>query len=266
MLEEKLDNFNEPQGHSSEEFMSQTRTGPKLSLAMHDKGMYSVMGKNRDSTGKSLSQATKKRYHRLRLWDNRSKTRKSSQRTLIKSLSFLNGLKEKLGIPENTIEIASALYRKALNNRLTRGRSSNTLMAAALYVSCRQTMAPRSLHEISSVGNISKKSLQKTVRVLIHKNDLKIPQCNISSFITKMSNNLGIREKTKRYALKIIEDVRRHESSDGKNPIGQAAAALYLASILQGESTNQNEFAKESGISAATIRDRTNTIRKFLDL
>lgn len=266
VLEEKLDSFNEPRAHSQEDFMSQTRTGPKLSLAMHDRGMYSVMGNNKDSTGRPLSQAAKKRYHRLRMWDSRSKTKKSSERTLIKALSFLNGLKEKLGIPENTIEITCALYRKAQKNRLTRGRSSNSLMAAALYVSCRQTMTPRSLHDISGVGNISKKSIQKTVRMLIQENNIKVPQYDMSSFITKLSNNLGIREKTKRYALKILDDIIRKKSSDGKNPIGQATAALYLASMLQGECINQNKFAKTSGISTVTIRNRTNTIRKVLDL
>jgi transcription initiation factor TFIIIB Brf1 subunit/transcription initiation factor TFIIB len=34
----------ESQGYTSEEFMSQARTGPALSLTMHDKGLSTVIG------------------------------------------------------------------------------------------------------------------------------------------------------------------------------------------------------------------------------
>lgn len=266
VLEEKLDNHNEATAYSLEEFMTQTRTGSKSSLAMYDKGMYSVIGNDRDSTGKSLSASNKARFRRLRLWDNRSKTRHSSQRTLSKSLIYLNGLKEKLGIPQITIEVTASLYRKASSQRLTRGRNSNSLMAAALYVSCRQNMTPRSLHDIAKVGNTTKKALQKTVRVLIHELKLDIPQYNTSSFITKISNDLGINEKTKRHALSILEQAQVKEITGGKHPIGQAAASLYLAVLLDGGHTSQTKISKMSGVSGVTLRTRMKTIKKALGL
>lgn len=266
VLEDKLQNSNDSQSYSLESFMSQTRTGPKLSLTMHDRGLNSMIGNNTDSTGKQISTFNKIRFNRLRIWDTRSKTGSSSKRTLVKSLTFLSGLKEKLGIPLNTAEITSSLYRKALKQGLTRGRSASSLMAAALYVCCRQTMIPRSLQDISDAGNISKKTLQKTVRVLISRLELEVPQYDTSSFITKLANNLGTKETTKRYALKILEDVEKSGSTEGKNPMGQAAAALYLASMLKNESINQREFAKLSGISSVTLRHRTKTMRKVLKI
>ncbi len=266
VLEGNLDNSNDPQSHSLEDFMSQTRTGPKLSSTIHDRGLNSVIGNNKDSTGKQLSTFNKIRFNRLRIWDNRSKTENSSKRTLVKSLILLNALKEKLGIPANTAEITATLYRKAMKQGLTRGRSTSSLMAAALYVCCRQTMTPRSLQDISDVGNISKKTLQKTVRVLINRLELEVPQYDTSSFIIKLANNLGMKESTKRYALKILENIIKSGSSEGKNPMGQAAASLYLASMLKNESVNQTEFAKSSGVSSVTLRHRTKTMRKVLNI
>ena len=266
VLEEKLDNYNEVQAHSLEEFMSQTRTGPKSSLVMYDKGMYSVIGNDRDSTGKSLSASNKARFRRLRLWDNRSKTKHSSQRTLSKSLIYLNGLKEKLGIPQITVEVAASLYRKAMSHGLTRGRNSNSLMAATLYVSCRQTMTPRSLQDIAKVGNTTKKALQKTVRILIHELGLDVPQYNMSSFITKISNNLGINEKIKRHALNILDQAQVKQITGGKHPIGQAAASLYLAVMLNGVHVSQTQISKISGVTGVTLRTRMKTIQKALGL
>lgn len=263
--EEKLYNHNEVHTHSFEEFMDQTRTGPKNSLTMYDKGMNSVIG-DRDSNGKSLTAFNKSNFRRLRLWDNRSKMTGSPDRTLSKSLIFLNSMKEKLGIHDLVLESTSYLFRKVMEAGLTRGRDSNSLMGASLYISCRQTSTPRSLMDIATVGNITKKNLQKAVRIIVRRLELEMPQYDTSSFITRMSNNLNFDEKTKRFALKILDDLENAEMTEGKHPIGQAAASLYLASILNGHSISQREFAKISGISSVTLRTRVNTIRKELSL
>ncbi len=263
--EEKLHNQNETHTYSLEDYIAQTRTGPKNSLTMYDKGMNSVMG-DRDSNGKTLNAFNKSNFRRLRLWDNRSKMKSSSQRTLGSSLIFLNSMKEKLGLHELVLERTSYLFRKAMDAGLTRGRSANSLMGAALYISCRQTSTPRSLMDIAEVGNIEKNSLQKNVRVLINRLDQEMPQYDTSSFITKMSNNLNLDEKTKRFALKILDDMEKKGLSEGKHPIGQAAACLYLSTMLNGKSISQRKFAQLSGISSVTIRNRLKTIRKALCL
>ena len=266
VIEEKLDNHNEMPLHSLEDFMSKSHVGSKQSLSIYDKGMSSIIGKDKDATGKPLSSFNKSRFNRLRILDSRSKTKKSSEKSLVKSLTLLNGLKGKLGISENTMEITSSLFRRAQKHQLIRGRSSNDLMAASLYVSCRQTSTPRSLEDISETANITKKHLQRSVRILIEEFRLVLPQYNISSFLTKLSNDLGISEKTKRYALKILSDVEKCGSSAGKHPVGQAAASLYLASMLMGDDISQSKFCKFSGVSTVTLRNRKNTIQKLLEL
>ena len=266
VIEDKLDNHNEMPLHSLQDFMSKSQVGPKQSLSMHDQGMSSVIGKDADATGKPLSSFNRSRFNRLRMLDSRSKTKKSSERTLVKSLTFLNGLKGKLGISDNTVEATSSLFRRAQKRQLIRGRNSNDLMAASLYVSCRENRTPRSLDEISKTGNLRKKYLQKSVRVLIEEFDLKPPQYAISSFVTKISNDLGISGKTKRYALKILSDAEECGSAAGKNPIGQAATSLYLASMLMGDNVSQSKFSRISGVSIVTIRNRKNTIQKALNL
>jgi len=265
VMEEKTDSNNENHGYNFEEFMSQTRTGPKNSLTMYDKGMNTVIG-HKDSNGKALTASNKTRFNRIRLQDSRSKMKRSSQRTLSKSLIFLNCMKEKLAIPELVLEHTAYLYRKAMDANLTRGRQANSLMGAALYVSCRQTSTPRSLSDIANVGNMTKKSLQKAVRTLIRGMDLDMPQYNSSSFVTRLSNNLNFDEKTKRFALRILEDVKNKRLTGGKHPMGQAAASLYLASMINGYSVSQEKWAKMSGVSAVTLRNRMNTIRNALDL
>ena len=53
---------------------------------------------------------------------------------------------------------------------------------------------------------------------------------------------------------------------DGKNPVAQAAACLYLSCIFNDENLSQRKFSEISGISSVTIRCRIAALRKSLNL
>ncbi len=44
--------------------------------------------------------------------------------------------------------------------------------------------------------------------------------------------------------------------TSGKGPIGVAAAALYIAAVLEGEKKTQREVADAIGVTEVTIRNR----------
>jgi len=51
----------------------------------------------------------------------------------------------------------------------------------------------------------------------------------------------------------------------GKDPMGIAAAALYLACISIGEVKSQKEISIASGVTEVTIRNRCAGLRKMLN-
>jgi transcription initiation factor TFIIB len=83
-------------------------------------------------------------------------------------------------------------------------------------------------------------------------------------FITKISNNMSLKEKTKRDALEILKLCEEKEITAGKHPVAQAAASLYIACIRNGEKISQKKFSVESGISDVTIRNRVALINETL--
>jgi len=52
----------------------------------------------------------------------------------------------------------------------------------------------------------------------------------------------------------------------GKDPMGIAAAALYIACISNGESKSQKEISIASGVTEVTIRNRCAGLRKIIDI
>ena len=256
------DNSHENRSYSSEDFMKNARTGPATSLTMFDRGLSTVIGTNKDFSGNSLSSKTKFEFNRLRTWDQRSKSRTTS--SLSKAFTLLHGMKTKIGVPNNVVENAAYIYRKAVNAKLTRGRTMASLIAASLYASCRQNNIPRTLDDIAAAGNVERRILSRDLRTIIKKLGLNLNQYDTASFIVKISNNMNLSEKTKRDAFGILKRCEDERITAGKHPVAQAAASLYIACIVNGEKISQKKFSIESGVSDVTIRNRATLIKKTL--
>ena len=52
LVQNIADTSHESNGYTQEDFMKLSRTGPATSLTMHDKGLSTVIGTNKDSSGK----------------------------------------------------------------------------------------------------------------------------------------------------------------------------------------------------------------------
>ncbi len=254
----------ENNGYTFEGFMKQARTGPATSLTMFDKGLSTVIGTNKDFSGNALPSKTKYEFNRLRTWDQRSKSRNTA--SLSKAFTLLHGMKTKLGIPNNVVENAAYIYRKIVSAKLTRGRTMTSLISASLYAACRENNIPRTLDDIAKAGNVERRILSRDLRTIIKKLGLNLNQYDTATFITKISNNMNLKEKIKRDAFEILKRCEKEEITAGKHPVAQAAASLYISCIMNGVKISQKKFSEESGVSDVTIRNRSVLIKKTLKL
>jgi len=264
LLQNMADASYENNGYTSEDFMKMSRTGPPSTLTMNDRGLSTVIGNNKDSTGKALSSKTKYEFNRLRTWDQRSKSRKTA--SFSKAFTLLHGMKTKLGISDNVVENAAYIYRKVVNAKLTRGRTMASLISASLYAACRENNIPRTLDNIAEAGNVERRILSRDLRTIIKKLGLNLNQYDTTSFISKISKNMSLKEKTKRDAFEILRRCEKEQITAGKHPVAQAAASLYISCIMNGEKISQKKFAVESGVSDVTIRNRAVLIKNTLKL
>ena len=234
---------------------------------MHDRGLATIINPmNRDASGKPLTSAMKSTIERLRTWDSRSKVNASSDKNLRQALSQLATLKDKLSLNDAVIEKASYIYRKALEKGLVRGRSISALIAAALYAACRDTETPRTLKDIAQASNIKRKDIARCYRLLLRELNLKMPVVNPINCISRIASRAGLSEKTKRKATKILQTAEELKISAGKDPMGLAAAALYVACVTLGENKTQRDVAEAAGVTEVTIRNRYKGLKVALNL
>ena len=243
------------------------RAGSPASLAYHDMGLATVIGKtNKDSSGRQLTASTQSSFHRLRTWDFRTQAHSPSDRNLMQAFNELGRLKDKLGISDAIIEKTAYIYRKAQEKQLIRGRSTASILAGAIYIACRELEASRTLRDIALVTNVKRKDISRSYRLLVIKLDIKVPQADPIKCISKIANKAKLSEKSKRIAIETMNALTKQEISAGKLPMGLAATVLYISCLKTGENITQKELADAAGVTEVTIRNRFKDLKARLEL
>lgn len=267
ILENVQENRAEWRAFSVEEASHRSRTGMPTSLARHDMGLATVIGRSdKDASGKGLDAVVRSTMDRLRAWDFRTQAYSPADRNLRHAFSILERIRDKLGLSEAAIEKTAYIYRKAQERGLVRGRTIPSVLSAAAYIACREMGISRTLSDISDLTNIKRKELARTTRLLILELDLKVPMVDPIKCIVKVANKTRLSERTKREAMNIMQNVTRHGISAGKDPMGLAGSVLYLSSKNVGESITQMDIAEAAGVTEVTIRNRFKDLKSRLDL
>jgi len=242
---------------NAEQRAKRARVGAPLTYTIHDKGLSTMIDwHDRDVYGKRLSPGQKAQIYRLRKWQRRIRVSDATERNLAFALSEISKIANALNLPKNILETASVIYRRAVKERLIRGRSIQGVTAAAVYVACRQCGLARTLEEIAHASNINKKEVGRSYRFLIKELDYFIPPLKPSQYIAKFSNQLTMQGKVEEIAHKILKSARDLKLTSGRGPTGIAAAASYIASVLTGERKTQREIAEIAQVTEVTIRNR----------
>ena len=243
--------------------VKRARTGAPLTHKRHDKGLTTEIGKGATELFK-VPAKKRSQYFRIRKWQKRLLT--SKDRNMSFAMSELQRLVSFLGLPKTLHEEVAKLYEKALQHGLVRGRSIESIIAALVYSLSREYETPRTLTEISQASGIGKRELGRTYRYISRKLDIRILTAKAESYIPRLSSMLKMRETTQVHAIKILRTAKEKDVISGKGPTGCAAAAIYIASVLNGERKTQREVADVVGVTEVTIRNRYKEMAEALNI
>jgi transcription initiation factor TFIIB len=242
---------------TAEEKEGRSRVGIPTSLAVHDYGLATVIGsENRDASGKNLTGGVRTAIQRLRTWDGRSQVHEPVDRNLRQAFGELDKLADKLNISDAVVQRSAYIYRKTMDRGLVRGRSISALIAASVYAACRVTETPRTLKDVALASGTKKKDVARCYRLLLRELELRMPVADPVKCVSRIASKAGLTERTKRRALGILKRAIESRTSAGKDPMGLAAAALYVACVLEGEKKTQRDIAESAAVTEVTIRNR----------
>ncbi|MEM2961075.1 MAG: transcription initiation factor IIB, partial [Candidatus Bathyarchaeia archaeon] len=125
---------------------------------------------------------------------------------------------------------------------------------------------PMNLIEISLSSLVNRKDVARCYRLLLRELNLSMPIADPIVYLSKISEKAGVSGHIQAAALKILNEARRNHVSAGKDPMGLAAAALYIACYQAGDKRTQKDIAEAAGVTEVTVRNRYKTLKRQLHL
>jgi transcription initiation factor TFIIB len=255
--DEEIDRGPEWRAFDANEKDEKSRVGAPTTKMMHDDGLSTNIGwQDKDAYGRALSSRQREKMSRLRTWNERFRTRDARERNLKQALGEIDRMASALGLPDNTRETASVVYRRALDEDLLPGRSIEGVATASLYAAARQAGTPRSLDELEQVSRVDRGEIARTYRYVVRELSLEIEPADPEQYVPRFASELGVSDEAERRARELLQTAKNEGIHSGKSPVGLAAAAVYAAALLTNEKVTQSAVSDVANISEVTIRNR----------
>ncbi len=225
-----------------------------------------ISWKNTDSYGRAIPARNRPSIYRLRKWQRMIGGKKTPERSMASAMSRCDRMSSNMELPRQVREATAMLYRRAVEQNLIRGRSMETITAAALYAACRQCGVPRTFEEVADSSGVDRKDIGKTYRFLSRELKLKLMPLQPQDYLFRFCRKLELDEDIERKALEMLQLIEEQGLTSGRGPTGMAAAIIYITSLLEGDNRTQSEVATVAGVTEVTIRNRYKEVADHLDI
>jgi len=240
--------------YTNQERNNREQTGAPISILLPDMGLSTVIDKQK-ITNPDLKRAAK--------WNTRITWQK---RNLLIATTELKRIGSNLNLPIHVKEEGMRLYIKAFKKKLLRGRSINAMVAACLYVACREKGIPRTLQEILEEASVSPKDVRRSISILMKEFKLKTQNTDPVALVPRYVTDLGLDSEIVELTSKILTVYISKFSISGVDPKGLCAGAIYIACRLRNIELTQLQIANSIGITEVTLRSRYKELKKKLNI
>ncbi|KAH8984317.1 cyclin-like protein [Lactarius akahatsu] len=168
---------------------------------------------------------------------------------------------DQFSLPKTISDITKQLYKRANEEKLLRRKPLDAVIAACIFVACRQARVPRTFNEICSLTHVSKKLLGRCYKALERAFNLT-PRSSAArsgvaepeDLLVRYCNHLDIPPHVQAICKDIIVAVREHGIADGRNPVSIAGGAIYFTCLLLGVSKTVKDISMVAGVCEGTIK------------
>ncbi len=230
----------------SDEYMERAHAGAPVTPLRPGFGLDTEITLTRGLSKKSVNQLKRTQKH----------VADSKEKTVEPALRKIRDAAESLNLPQETVEDAATLYRMAARAGLVKGRSMDAMVAAVIYAACRRTDVPRTLEEVSRYFSLEEKEVGRSFRFLFRKLGIQIPPPKPENFVYLICSKLNLPEEIATQAIRIIKIAKKNGATMGREPVGVAAAAVYMACQELGIHRTQRELAQAANVTEVTVRNR----------
>jgi transcription factor IIIB 90 kDa subunit len=196
----------------------------------------------------------------------------SRERSISKGGYWLRNFAYQLQVPNTNayIDRAKQVYLLAISKGFTRGRRTNQVAAACLYVILRQEREPYMLIDFCHLLSVNVYILGSTYLRLIETLRLDTypvlvcavdPSLYLHRFAGKLQLPPGKLDVVVQTAMQLIAQMKRDWMQTGRRPAGVCGAALWLACHIHGCQVSRKDVIRVVSVGESTIMHRVSELR-----
>ncbi|KAH7550380.1 hypothetical protein JRO89_XS13G0181000 [Xanthoceras sorbifolium] len=175
--------------------------GPYNPLLTHG-GLSTVISKANGGSSELLSGS-------LGRWQSRGS---NPDRNLIQAFSSISAMSDRLGLVTTIKDRANEIYKKVEDQKPLRGRNQEAIVAACLYIACRQENKPRTVKEFCSVVNgTTKKEIGRAKEFIVKHlevemgHSVEMGTIHASDYMRRFCSNLGMTNQAVKAAQEAVQ-------------------------------------------------------------
>ncbi|CAO1613986.1 unnamed protein product [Sympodiomycopsis kandeliae] len=206
----------------------------------------------------------------------------NNHRHILDGFDSIQNKVERMSLPKSAGEAAKQLFRRVQDERIMRGKRNEAIIAAVLFVACKQSGNPRTFNEVAKVTGVGKRQIADCFKELqatfdLGQSDVLRPGMNSNgtgggitvtsavNLVNRFCNLLGLEQAVVRSTEEIAEVIREKGILDGRSPVTVAAACIYLSTTIWGVARSTKRIAEATGVSPVTIKSSYRDLLKFKD-
>jgi transcription initiation factor TFIIB len=173
---------------------------------------------------------------------------------------------EHLRLPPVVVAEAERIFQEAKARGLSRGRSLESCVGAAVYAACRIYSVPRTLTEVADAVNSSRTDVGRAFKVVQRGADLHVPSVGMRGFLARYAEELALSSPVRSTVEEMLQEVQRNPELSGLSPHGLVAAMISVAADRHGERHSHAQIARVSAVTEVTLRSTRRILERSLPL
>jgi transcription initiation factor TFIIB len=203
----------------------------------------SISGMDGSATGQMLSRAQSKVTGGIK-----------GDRDLMQSFRDISIMADRIGLPRVVGDRAKQLYKKVFDLDTAKGKPNGAIIAACLFLACRQEKVPRTFKEMTALTRVDKKILARCVKMIMPLLEDPMQMASTEDYLSRFCSNLDLPISVRNSAEDVVRKASELGILAGRSPLSIASAAIYMVSQLSDWPKSEAEISPVAGVTDATIR------------
>jgi len=236
-----------------EEYLERTHHGELIPYKTNNTSLgHPIFGAQYN--GNKLDPKMLPTFIRLRKYDRYSQNPRLQR--LKQALTSLERVSVDLGLPSHIIMRTIDIFTRVAMTGYIKGRKYTTVLAAVLYLACKESSIPHSIKSIANLLGTKPKSVGRCYREIVNNLEMNVPvtETHYINYIVKTATKLALPEKTKRLAISMLKEAHEKHHLYGRHPAAMAAVFIYIACKEDGIKLSQRTIAEAAGVTEVTLR------------